>query len=727
MNDCQYFFQPVDCLEITPDRAFQLEFQPEIRAWLTDAQTTQEQKEAFLQALLDFYDDCGGFYQVRSFLLAAEYLALCPECRQSDLIIDRLLKLSYNYFRVEQSDWCMPPEAFVRSARETLKRTDLGRVVPRLEALIRQTESRGVMRHATRELLRIQPGNRCGIAAIAFEHLISLPSPPKYPRWRSGALWQKVWQSLVDEPIRSDELAQAISQILLHDNSIKQIKRTLPQLIHLKPDHPLILTTLIDLMTWDDSALYATREEYMEVRNYISELWRLAMQANPTDVLDFMEKLQNWQGDADKYHDYIPYDYIPWLALRVFSLVGQDNLVMTQTIASLLKQLDPALLAQSPYRQKIIIALGDLGVDNFPVVDNLLYFLDTTEKVEAKYDTAIALMKLGVRQPKVITFLLEGLQQFAASDFTIFVSYPSCSGTRWALYYADLLRFEETRSSAIEILKEMVKKRFFYPDAYKLLGGVDRCKFFVVQLLLDRIEPNSSTVEYTEMIQILETLRKMGVGNTQVVHLLEQFIHMETNPILIAVAVSALFDLNADHPIILETIQQKLSVIPAQESQSEASEDIRREFFSLVKRMILYTIENTTPSQALLSRYLWQYFDAAADYEIRGFILELHQMRQGNAQLLKNMLEKLQAAIPKDAAANYFGGQPPGISESINQSIVNWLEVFSDHDLAEVVTDLRSNFGHHQDWLQPTDHAIVWQCAQRLPYQTFKQAWQGVV
>jgi hypothetical protein len=170
MNEHQ--FPTPNCLEFNIASVFQPDFQPPVRDWLASHQTPRQEKEAFFQALLDFEDDCGGFQRNRAFLLAAEYLALCPACRQGDAIVDRLLKLSYGYFRVEKTDWCMPlPDALTRSARETLKRTDLGRVVPRFEALIQQTESRSVMRRAAYHLLEIQPGNPCGIAAIVFEYL----------------------------------------------------------------------------------------------------------------------------------------------------------------------------------------------------------------------------------------------------------------------------------------------------------------------------------------------------------------------------------------------------------------------------------------------------------------------------------------------------------------------------------------------------------------------------
>jgi hypothetical protein len=91
------------------------------------------QSELFLQTLLDFRDDCGGFYQYRSLLLAAEYLTVCPACSQGDAIVDRLLKVSYSYFRADKTDWTMYPQVWVRSARAMLKRTDRPRVVDRFE------------------------------------------------------------------------------------------------------------------------------------------------------------------------------------------------------------------------------------------------------------------------------------------------------------------------------------------------------------------------------------------------------------------------------------------------------------------------------------------------------------------------------------------------------------------------------------------------------------------
>jgi hypothetical protein len=286
MNDHQ--ISAASSLDISIGSVFQPESPAQIRDWLTHTQTSRQQKEDFLQALLDFEDDCGGFYRDRAFLLAAEYLALCPGCRQGDAIVDRLLKLSYAYFRVEKADWCMPPEALVRSARETLKRTDLGRVVPRFEAMIRQTESRQVMRYAANELLMIQPGNRCAIAAIAFDRLIPTKDQEYNYYHKPSPLEIKALRAIAKSPIASDEAAQAISQLLI-DQSRTEDVLALKQLIQHSPDHPLVIYKLLNLTedVYDYESDYD--DEKIRLRPHVDQLWQELRQLNHNCVSNLIQ------------------------------------------------------------------------------------------------------------------------------------------------------------------------------------------------------------------------------------------------------------------------------------------------------------------------------------------------------------------------------------------------------------------------------------------------------
>lgn len=69
--------------------------------------------------LVNFDDNCGGFYRYRAYLLAAEALNYFPDCSFGDAIVEQLLNWSYIYF-----GWEIFPQPLVEAARNTLEFTD---------------------------------------------------------------------------------------------------------------------------------------------------------------------------------------------------------------------------------------------------------------------------------------------------------------------------------------------------------------------------------------------------------------------------------------------------------------------------------------------------------------------------------------------------------------------------------------------------------------------------
>jgi hypothetical protein len=421
MNDCQYFSQRSNGLEFSVEQAFQPDCQPAIRAWLTDAKTALTRKEAFLQALLDFYDDCGGFYRVRSFLLAAEYLAFCPECRQGDLIIDRLLKLSYGYFRVEKADWCMPPEAFARSTREALMRTDLGRVVPRFEAVIRQTESRGVMGHAARELLRIQPGNRCGIVAIGFEHL--RPEASQENTSQKGKkiiqpLWDNALRALANQASESDEVSDvAIHTLSLTCKDIEQYKLaeiseiypTLNRLIQLAPDHPVVLPALLELMERVDSISSYCPTEANQWTIPIEILCNLVRQGDPACVDRLIRQLDDWEeaGGTDAQY---------YRIFKALGKLGHQHQVSAQRVLYFLKNSTASTSGLTDYNRLIAVeALGNIRISSQDTISVLVNLFENTFTLSDKYTIAVALRKLDKHQVDASAFIIGTINRRCAT------------------------------------------------------------------------------------------------------------------------------------------------------------------------------------------------------------------------------------------------------------------------------------------------------------------------
>ncbi len=705
MHGDQFFFDD----RIDPDRVFQPEFQPQIRAWLTDGQTTQVQREAFLQALLDFDDDCGGFYRYRSRLLAAEYLALCPECRQGDGIVDDLLKISYAYFRVEKADWGTPPEAFVRSAREVLAKTDLVRVVGRLEQLIRTTESRGIMAHAARELLLIQPGNRCGIAAIAFDELKPKMLRCVYGQYRliePSSQWKNVWEILIEEPIYSDDLAQIVSAILLNRTDLEQNKVSLPQLIGHDAKHPLVLAVLHSLMTWDDSCMYGTWEDYIQVRKGLSHLWNLAIEAHPTYLLDLIVQINQTPNDDD--------DYSQWQAFRILDLFSRDNADIALTFASLLKHSAVSFVDRDYAKTRIINSLGDSGANHSEIIEALTDCFYGSIDLKTKYDAAVSILKLDETHPLPIAYLLDMLTSFVESEFTCFMGYELDHPRLWSAYYSKLLLFKATQERAIEVLEQVFLSHPYCSNAASLLSEVEGYETFVCETLLDRIGLDIPSSETTEFNHVLYLLRKIGPGNLRGIAILEKIIELRLEPFMIASAASVLLEIDADNPSVMRGVE-KIQV--AIKSQSHALEDsyLENRVFGIVKDVILNNLRRSMPPQNL-----WQYLQTPDLYPIGSFVKELYKENYGDAQILWMVLEKLVSIANRPVIDTYQNWRPARMC----RPIVDWLDIFSDNDLAEIISDLRDKLIDQYDALHPTYHAIAWKCAQTLPYTTFRKAWE---
>jgi hypothetical protein len=116
--------------------------------------------------------------------------------------------------------------------------------------------------------------------------------------------------------------------------------------------------------------------------------------------------------------------------------------------------------------------------------------------------------------------------------------------------------------------------------------------------------------------------------------------------------------------------------------------------------------------KAELIEDLVQYLNQPSIYEIESTIKQLHQSNQANLHLFGGFLDHLCRQVREDPIPSCF------------YPIVDWLDIFSDNDLVQIVSSLRDKLDCPYDSLYPTYHAIAWKCAQQLPYSTFRQAWK---
>ncbi|BAY85362.1 hypothetical protein NIES267_48620 [Calothrix parasitica NIES-267] len=162
MNDWKYFFDhELNNPEQGNYRIFASDSKVEILHWFSRDDIPKQQKEDLIRALVNFDDNCGGFYRYRAYFLAAEALNYFPECSFGDAIVKQLLDWSYLYF-----GWKLFPQPLVEAARKTLEVTDKTRVVKAFELLLRNTPSRLTLQSAATKLGELDSGNKMAIAAL---------------------------------------------------------------------------------------------------------------------------------------------------------------------------------------------------------------------------------------------------------------------------------------------------------------------------------------------------------------------------------------------------------------------------------------------------------------------------------------------------------------------------------------------------------------------------------
>jgi HEAT repeat protein/energy-coupling factor transporter ATP-binding protein EcfA2 len=127
-------------------RIFESQWKQVILLWLGREDVGDDQKEAFIQKLVEFEDGCGewnydvildrGFYEYRAYFLAAAGIAEFKDCSKADDIVNKIIELCFEYLRMRASIFLM---LVIREANVALFETAQQIVIDRLIQLLVQT------------------------------------------------------------------------------------------------------------------------------------------------------------------------------------------------------------------------------------------------------------------------------------------------------------------------------------------------------------------------------------------------------------------------------------------------------------------------------------------------------------------------------------------------------------------------------------------------------------
>jgi len=288
VEDWQYFFSRSD-LEIsrtnysnlskeTPRYIPSFQWREVILLWLGRDDISQIKKEEFIHNLINFQDNCGGYYSYQTYFLAAQGIAEFTDCQKSDEIVKQLIRWRFGYWHSQKEKWCSYPGVIVEAARVSLGSTDRTKAIAALEEFIQSSDNEFNIWNAAYSLGKIfDPGNR--VAIIALESLVK-------NAYHESIRWQAAYSLAKVEP-NNQVAILGLTQIIQNNKNQSIRRKAAYTLGKLDIENPTALSTLTEL-SQITSDVYLQKQamenlEHLKSLIYLNSLNKLpeAKEINP--------------------------------------------------------------------------------------------------------------------------------------------------------------------------------------------------------------------------------------------------------------------------------------------------------------------------------------------------------------------------------------------------------------------------------------------------------------
>ncbi|MEB3884458.1 HEAT repeat domain-containing protein [Lyngbya sp. CCY1209] len=207
--------------------------------WLGRTDIAASDKEAFMEALIEFEDNCGGFYRYFAYFLAADGLAEFPECSRRDDIISQLLKWRCGEYCRESQQWKTYPSPILEEAKLAVFRTDRDSAIAGLEQLLDHLPNPSIRWQIARSLGKnFDPGNHKAIATL-LELLKTAPN---------DSIRLEVAHSLGVVSPRHPQAIATLTEMISTTNRDRVRRKIAYRLGKIDPNNEVAIATLVRLI-----------------------------------------------------------------------------------------------------------------------------------------------------------------------------------------------------------------------------------------------------------------------------------------------------------------------------------------------------------------------------------------------------------------------------------------------------------------------------------------------
>ncbi|MGF2034346.1 MAG: NACHT domain-containing protein [Nostoc sp. CmiVER01] len=327
-------------------RIFEPQWKQTILLWLgREEENLKQQKQQFIDALVNFKDRCGqwgikdvekGFYKYQAYFLAAAGIAEFKDCSQADEIIVQIVHFTTNSL-----------SSIEKKARSALQQIDRTKAIAALVQLL-QSKDADTRKLAVKSLGIIGTGNEKAIAALV--QLLQSTTVHNYTRLLAASSLGKI------DP--GNEIAIAALEQLLQSTTVTDYTRwhAASSLGEIDPGNEIAIVALVQL-------LQSTTGDYYTRSLAVSDL-RAIDPGNEKAIATLVQLLQSTTVDD-------------FTRSEVASSLGTIDPGNEIAIATLVQLLQSTTVADNT-RKRAAESLGQIGTGNEKAITALVQLLQST-------------------------------------------------------------------------------------------------------------------------------------------------------------------------------------------------------------------------------------------------------------------------------------------------------------------------------------------------------------
>ncbi|MBN3898951.1 MAG: HEAT repeat domain-containing protein [Nostoc sp. NOS(2021)] len=379
-------------------RIFEPQWKQTILLWLgREEENLKQQKQQFIDALVNFKDGCGkwnredvdkGFYEYRAYFLAAAGIAEFRDDSRADEIVKQIVKWGFGYFNSKKQNWIKFSSLIEEKARLTLQHTDRIKAITALVQLLQSKDVDDYTRYQVADSLgKIGTGNEFAITGLV--QLLQSTNVSDSTRWQAAYSLGKI------DP--GNEIAIAALMQLLQSTDVVTRIQAAESLGEIDPDNKIAIAALVQLLQLNDV--------YDKTRMLAASSLGKIGTGNEFAIAALVQLLQSTNVD----------NYTRRQAAKSLGEIGTGNEFAITALVQLLQSTN----VDNYTRRQAAESLGKIGIGNKIAIAALVQLLQSTDvNHSTRWQAAKSLGEIGTGNEFVIAALVQLLQSNDVHDNT---------------------------------------------------------------------------------------------------------------------------------------------------------------------------------------------------------------------------------------------------------------------------------------------------------------------